>query len=75
MNAIPVIIMELAGKMVNMRHLHMKIGSNCMFCHSSFDQYKNQNVTKANATGVSCGVCHNIHDMTDNKYAADILGR
>ncbi|HMB44206.1 MAG TPA: cytochrome c3 family protein, partial [Candidatus Methanoperedens sp.] len=45
-------------------------GSNCMFCHSSFDQYKNQNVTIANATGVSCGVCHNIHDMTDNKYAA-----
>jgi formate-dependent nitrite reductase cytochrome c552 subunit len=45
-------------------------GSNCMFCHSSFDQYRNQNVTTANATGVSCGVCHNIHDMTDNKYAA-----
>src|SRR5659263_161793 len=45
-------------------------GSNCMFCHSSFDQYRNQNVTAANATGVSCGVCHNIHDMTDNKYAA-----
>jgi nitrate/TMAO reductase-like tetraheme cytochrome c subunit len=44
-------------------------GSNCMFCHSSFDQYKNQNVTIANATGVSCGVCHNIHDMTDDKYA------
>ncbi|VVB92486.1 Cytochrome c552 [uncultured archaeon] len=41
----------------------------CMFCHSSFDQYKNPNVTIANATGVSCGVCHNIHDMTDDKYA------
>jgi len=40
-----------------------------MFCHSSFDQYKNQNVTVADATGVSCGVCHNTHDMTDNKYA------
>ncbi len=46
-----------------------EIGSNCMFCHSSFDQYKNQNVTEENATGVSCGVCHNIHDMTDEKYA------
>jgi formate-dependent nitrite reductase cytochrome c552 subunit len=44
-------------------------GTSCMFCHSSFDQYKNQNVTVANATGVSCGVCHNTHDMTDNKYA------
>ena len=42
----------------------------CMFCHSSFDQYKNQNVTIDNATGVSCGVCHNTHDITDNKYAA-----
>ena len=41
-----------------------------MFCHSSFDQYKNQGATIANATGVSCGVCHNIHDMTDSKYAA-----
>jgi formate-dependent nitrite reductase cytochrome c552 subunit len=40
-----------------------------MFCHSSFDQYKNQNVTIANATGVSCGVCHNTHDITDSKYA------
>jgi len=45
-------------------------GTNCMFCHSSFDQYKNQGATIANATGVSCGVCHNIHDMTDSKYAA-----
>jgi len=26
-------------------------------------------VTKDNATGVTCGVCHNIHDMTDGKYA------
>src|SRR5659263_562160 len=42
----------------------------CMCCHSSFDQYNNPNVTIANATGVSCGVCHNIHDMTDKKYAA-----
>ncbi|MCZ7402524.1 MAG: ammonia-forming cytochrome c nitrite reductase subunit c552 [Candidatus Methanoperedens sp.] len=47
-----------------------EIGSSCMFCHSSFDQYKNQNASFANATGVSCGVCHNIHDMTDSKYAA-----
>jgi len=47
-----------------------EIGSSCMFCHSSFDQYKNQNVTEEAATGVSCGVCHNIHDMTDAKYAA-----
>jgi len=47
-----------------------EIGTSCMFCHSSFDQYKNQAATKANATGVSCGVCHNIHDMTDSKYAA-----
>jgi formate-dependent nitrite reductase cytochrome c552 subunit len=45
-------------------------GTSCMFCHSSFDQYKNQGATIANATGVSCGVCHNIHDMTDSKYAA-----
>jgi len=44
-------------------------GTSCMFCHSSFDQYKNQGATIANATGVSCGVCHNIHDMTDSKYA------
>ena len=46
-----------------------EIGTSCMFCHSSFDQYKNQNASIANATGVSCGVCHNIHDMTDSKYA------
>lgn len=44
-------------------------GSNCVFCHSPFDKYKNENVTKDKAAGVSCGVCHNIHDMTDNKYA------
>ncbi|MGZ3949015.1 MAG: ammonia-forming cytochrome c nitrite reductase subunit c552, partial [Flavisolibacter sp.] len=44
-------------------------GSNCIFCHSPFDKYKNQGVTLPNATGVSCGVCHNIHNMTDSKYA------
>lgn len=47
-----------------------EIGTNCVFCHSPFDKYKNENVTKDKAIGVSCGVCHNIHDMTDNKYAA-----
>ena len=45
-----------------------EIGSSCMFCHSSFDQYKNQNVTEENATGVTCGVCHDTHDMTDDQY-------
>jgi formate-dependent nitrite reductase cytochrome c552 subunit len=44
-------------------------GSNCMHCHSPFDKYKNPNVTLANTIAVSCGVCHNIHDMTDSKYA------
>ncbi len=45
-------------------------GSSCLKCHSPFDKYKNPNVTLANTIAVSCGVCHNIHDMTDSKYAA-----
>jgi hypothetical protein len=44
-------------------------GSDCMHCHSPFDKYKNPNVTLANTIAVSCPVCHNIHDMTDSKYA------
>jgi len=44
-------------------------GSNCVYCHSPFDKYKKENVSKTNAIGVSCGVCHNVHNMTDNKYA------
>gem|GEM_PF-1880934 len=50
------------------------VGTNCVFCHSAFDGYKNQNVTEEEATGVSCGVCHNTHDMTDAKYAATFTG-
>ncbi len=42
----------------------------CMQCHSPFDKYKNPNVPLANTIAVSCAVCHNIHDMTDSKYAA-----
>ncbi|CAG0978603.1 hypothetical protein METP3_01937 [Methanosarcinales archaeon] len=43
--------------------------SDCTQCHSPFDKYKNNTITEENATNVACGVCHNIHDMTDNKYA------
>ncbi|MCZ7394647.1 MAG: ammonia-forming cytochrome c nitrite reductase subunit c552 [Candidatus Methanoperedens sp.] len=44
-------------------------GTSCMQCHSPFDQYKNPSVPLANTIAVTCGVCHNIHNMTDNKYA------
>jgi hypothetical protein len=44
-------------------------GSSCMKCHSPFDKYKNPNVTLANTTAQSCGVCHNTHDISDSKYA------
>lgn len=56
----------------NGRHapLPFEVGKDCVFCHSPFDKYNNENVTKPNATGVSCGVCHNIHDMTDEKYSS-----
>jgi len=61
--------MELTGRIVSMRHLHIQSAAIVCFCHSPFDKYKNENVTMDNATGVSCGVCHNIHNMTDSKYA------
>jgi len=51
-----------------------EIGS-CTTCHSPFDKYANNGtITEENATNVACGVCHNIHDMTDSKYAATFTG-
>ncbi len=44
--------------------------SGCTQCHSPFDKYKNNIITEESATNVACGVCHNVHDMTDDQYAA-----
>ncbi|MCZ7402522.1 MAG: multiheme c-type cytochrome [Candidatus Methanoperedens sp.] len=43
--------------------------TSCTKCHSPFDNYLNNTPTLAKATDVSCGVCHNTHDITDMKYA------
>ena len=43
--------------------------SGCTQCHSPFDKYKNNIITEDSATNVACGVCHNVHDMTDDQYA------
>ncbi|MCL7413562.1 MAG: ammonia-forming cytochrome c nitrite reductase subunit c552 [ANME-2 cluster archaeon] len=46
-----------------------RTGDSCTHCHSPFDKYKGNSINETNATNVACGVCHNIHDMTDSKYA------
>ncbi|MFZ3168273.1 MAG: ammonia-forming cytochrome c nitrite reductase subunit c552 [Candidatus Methanoperedens sp.] len=49
--------------------LNASTNSCSLSCHSPFDSYKNLTVTSSSATNVACGVCHNVHNMTDSKYA------
>ncbi|MCX9083250.1 MAG: ammonia-forming cytochrome c nitrite reductase subunit c552 [Candidatus Methanoperedens sp.] len=47
-------------------------GATCSQCHSPFDKYQTNGSTSRNDPSnpnVACGVCHNIHDMTDSQYA------
>jgi formate-dependent nitrite reductase cytochrome c552 subunit len=53
---------------------HMDSNADCTICHSPFDKYKTGNVSVQNATAVSCGVCHNSHDITDSQYANTFNG-
>src|SRR5665648_1053239 len=45
-------------------------GASCAGCHSPFDKYTNDGAAeRADSINVACGVCHDIHDMTDDQYA------
>lgn len=49
-----------------------RTGSSCTQCHSPFDKYQTNGVTPVDDpsnANIACGVCHDIHNMTDDQYA------